>query len=372
MELREWFAVDDFTELCRRIVHQAIPAWLSLYQVAREQDLPSPFYGEILFLRQWMKQLDHSIAKQEDASQASSMLLAAVKLFSLKYSSASSEWLHILLDDDQLMLDWDERLGFEQMIQSLFGAVLQEQQDWPYFFKNYDVKFNGQVWLGRALAHYKELMRLVLLRAYMNLSSQPTQIKTESNVQEIQDGFAPWRGYFQTSFMSNEKADGYVEVLTHMTPLGTVSQSNLIRAMLKHHQSLSIHDVYASWMGWGMVYLMLQQNPSCFECPQEMMNLDPLTQWKLSYAAYAFCRLHIFKQGDFNLGLSLVPLFGLSEGEVWWYWQDALNLLEKNMNHLIQHKLQWVDYPLSFWWPQTKEASPLLQAKIPISTIQNN
>jgi hypothetical protein len=328
-----------FAAACHRIFHRAIPALLSIYKIDDVHQLPSPLKGEVLFIKGLIHYLSRSTG--EGAEQQNYLTLAAaVKLFSLRFSNAGSEWQHVLFDSNLKVDCFLEEQMFDGFIGLMFNAAFRQREQ-VNLFKNADHHFDGYDMVCRALVHRNELLRLQLFQCYAQAPplKEITKQQTQTSVDflNIGDKLLSYLGFpYPGTHRSAVNASQFKQLLPWL--MKTVSQDPMhhffLKSALQHLEGCIAPVWLKQWMFCGIIKLVMQ-SMKCY--PTD--NLALLDEWKMSYAAYLFCKACIFNQGRPEKGLAFFPLFGLKEVEICQYWQNVLTGLEGASQGLIKANL---------------------------------
>lgn len=326
-----------FTAACCRISQRAIPALLSMYKIDSVHQLPSTLKGEVLFIKaliQYLNRLSKDIPEQNCLYPLS----AAVKLFSLRFSNPGTEWLDALFDSNFKVDCSVEEQMFDDFIGIMFKVSFKREQ--LGLFRNADEHFNGFDVVSRALKHRSELLRLQLLQCYAQVP--PLQEVTKQHTQTV-NFLTIGDSLFEYLHFANQRTDRsevnasqfnrlqpwIIQTVTH-DPV----QHFFLKSALSHLEGCIAPPWLKRWMYCGIIKLVMQSMNSY--PPSQMVLLD---EWKMSYAAYLFCKAFLFKQGRGQKKLAVLPLFGINEVESCLIWQNALTGLEKASQDLIKANL---------------------------------
>lgn len=342
-----------FTAACTRIFKKAIPALLSMYQLNSVNELHSPLKGEVLFIKGLIRYLSRFPAEVSEQQHHILPLAAAIKLFSLRFSSAASEWLDVLFDSNLKADCFLEERMFDHLIALMVNCAFNRMEQ-VNLFRNADPHFDGFELFGRALAHRNELLRLQLLHASMAVPplqqlphpyTYPT-IDYSSVADKLFNHLNA--GILNKNIPLTKRAIFAIE--SDFTAIG---RGMFFKRVYQQLETTQTPPWLKDWMLRGMVYLtatltLPSDSSEGIQDPAILMTLmkhigtmrsSSVEQWKMGYAAFIFCKAHIFKQGRPEKGLSLMPLFGLSEGQVWLFWQHAVDNMAKASQAMLREQL---------------------------------
>jgi hypothetical protein len=357
-----------FSACSARILNQAIPSLLSMYQVETILDLPSPLKGEVLFLKGLIQYLTRTSFKSKEQAELIYRLAGAVKLFSLRFPEVASSWFSLLLVDGSQKID----LFFEARIMNHFIGLMFK---WCFqgsaqisMFRNADLEFDGYTVFCQAMKHRVELHRLQLIHCSY-VKPQLKQVHDIEDLHELEvlgyeDNLFSYLSHpshtasYETDIEHKLASISYKlfsqpivqngDVSLNVTPIYFLKQA--LQCLKASHASIS----QKHWVCDGLLKLVLAQlhqphlpkilkayKKSLLEIVghYQLNEASRFNAWKMSYATYLFCQSHLFKHGRPEKGLALVPLFGLDEGEIWRYWQKALSLMESASSDYIHSRL---------------------------------
>lgn len=316
----------NFSAGCNFINRDVLPAILAKYQVASESLLPSPIKGEVIFLKNFMRYLITIQAKIKNKNDIIYSLFGAIRLFSITFHQELACLNTVFFANAQNKIN----IHLESAMMRCFIVTMinwsNKHSCTVPLLKNADRNFHGLEIIIRAVKHFNELQRLELLHA----SGKPKlkevyshDVKNGSNDLCLNDEllacftlpFGIDRS--EKTLLRNIKFFlRQIDFIKFNTTNNTIDFLKLsATALIK----LKWPFVLKYWILKGL--LDIGFNDKTYVSVYE--------SWQAGFAIYIFCKYQIFNHGIPEKGLSIMPLFGLTERDIWFHWQNILDNLEK-------------------------------------------